>query len=128
MTQYVGYIGTTTVTVVEEIWDEDVLILGEDPAHEAPEDEFEVHSRASFVGAWRRAVKMIRDRGGVVVNRPPCKPRVKHLTRKDRYPGWDGDTGVRTCPWGTTMEFRSRREAKKYAKRNRASINDAWDY
>lgn len=129
MTQFIGYIGTVTVTVIEETWEEDILILGEDPVHEAPENEFEVHSRASFVGAWRRAIKMIRDRGGVVINRPPAKPRPPKSRFAEVLKHVHGNT-VSTSPiwYDDDLEFKNRRKARRYAKRHAKEITAAWNY
>lgn len=147
MYKFIGYIGVLDVT----IWDDGIDTLGDggiaseegatyvqghDCAGEAA--GFLIRTTGTALDAWRRAAKEIRDRGGVVVHRPPPAPRPrksKYAEAMRRVRPVEGGVAIRRAPWSDLDEFPSRRKAKKWLKgrdpkgRTRASaVADDWDY
>lgn len=132
MTQFVGYVGVVAVHVVEETFYDNglVVITGEDPAHEVPGWELEVHW-VPFLSAWKRAVKEIKSRNGVVVNYPPRPPRATAAKNPGIVRVQDDHMpfGVWSAPWDVDpVVFKTRRQARKYAKAHRKEIEENFDY
>lgn len=94
MNIYVGYIGVVVVTAVKEPWDDTASACGVDPAYEVAGFEYPAKS---LLAAWRRAVKEIRRRGGVVV-RPAPDPRTKMVVVAET-------TDIVPCVQGATETF-----------------------
>lgn len=65
----VGYIGVMNVTAEKDTWDDQALVLAEDPAHEEPGFEF---NKPTLLAAWKAAEAEVLKRGGVVTHAAPA--------------------------------------------------------
>ena len=132
MTQFVGYIGVLTVQVIEETYFDDglVLIVGEDPANEVQGWERKLYG-VPFLQAWKRAVREIESRNGVVVNRPPRPPRKTKVQVPKIIKVQDDHTrfGVWSAPWDADpIVFKTKRQARRYARKHRREIEANFEY
>lgn len=90
----VGYIGVITVTAEKDTWDDQALVLAQDPAHEEPGFEFD---RPTLLAAWKAAEAEVLKRGGVVTHAAPADT--------DKFLVVGESTDIIPCPQGDEASF-----------------------